>query len=148
MIGTAWSHPDFPNLANGIKTSDDDEKYNCTAFAAGDTERYWDPNLAFSGGGYYWPPGAKKGRDLASYIDAFEAIGYEQCADGELDSAYEKIVLYADDYGYVHHVARQLSDGKWTSKLGNDVDISHPTPDCLISDMFGKPARYMRRPIK
>lgn len=50
---------DFPNIVSHYEiVSDEDEGYNCIAFAVGDTHQYWDPAAAtrpFKG--YYWPPG-------------------------------------------------------------------------------------------
>jgi hypothetical protein len=44
--------------------------------------------------------------------------------DDSLESQYEKVALFAKD-GRVTHAARQLPSGRWTSKLGSDVDIEH-----------------------
>jgi hypothetical protein len=148
LIGSTWSHPEFPNLVNGIKSSEADEKYNCASFAAGNTTKFWDPFMGAFGGDYYWPPKARKGRGVECFIEAFQTIGYELCSDGELDPSCEKIVFYLDDNRIVHHVARQLADGRWTSKLGQNVDIVHTTPECLVSDSYGKPRCYMHRPIE
>jgi len=97
---------------------------------------------------YYWPTGARKGFELVCFIEAYQTIGYEICADGSLDPSCDKIVLYADRYGFVHHVARQLPDGKWTSKLGPNEDIIHDTPECLACDDYGHPACFMHRHIQ
>ncbi len=48
----------FPNLGdqNHKKTSEWDQTYNCIAWAAGDSDHWWDVET-----GYYWPDGANVG---------------------------------------------------------------------------------------
>ncbi len=57
----------------------------------------------------------------------------------------EKLALYADSMGDVTHVARQLPNGNWTSKLGALEDIEHKTAEALDAD-YGKIAGALRRP--
>ena len=45
-------------------------------------------------------------------------------------------------------MARQLENGQWTSKLGNDIDITHPTVEALEDGEYGTAVQYMRRPIR
>lgn len=46
----------FPKLSGTSykKTSDDTERYNCLAWAAGDDDRWWESGHPFDVG-YYWP---------------------------------------------------------------------------------------------
>ena len=44
------------------------------------------------------------------------------------------------------HAARQLGDGRWTSKLGKEVDITH-TLVGLEGPVYGQVAAYLRRPL-
>lgn len=74
-------------------TSPRDNKYNCFAYAAGDTTRIW------------------SARDP-------------------------------------RHAARQLPNGRWTSKLGDHVDIEHAALDAVGGDFYGEPAVFMRKPTK
>lgn len=56
---------DFPNLATSPydPKSPPDAKYNCIAFALGDTSHFWyDADVS----GYYWPPGAASADTLAA----------------------------------------------------------------------------------
>lgn len=54
----------------------------------------------------------------------------------------------------ISHVARQLPDGRWTSKLGPDEDIEHNDLHALEGDVgvyplcYGVVIRFMRRPIR
>ena len=72
------------------------------------------------------------------------------CQDAEVINGIEKIAIYADAFGDFTHAARQLRDGRWTSKLGDLDDIEHESleevagaPDCD----YGVVVRYMMRPI-
>jgi hypothetical protein len=59
----------------------------------------------------------------------------------------EKVALYGSTFLYTH-AARQLLNGKWTSKLGRSVDIEHDTPDDLAGGVYGEVQQYMRRAIR
>ncbi len=64
----------FPRLArpNYEVTSDETTAYNCIAFAADDTTRKWDcPTIPDPG--YYWPPGAIRGDELAALVSRIRA---------------------------------------------------------------------------
>ena len=49
---------------------------------------------------------------------------------------------------YYTHVARQLTNGKWTSKLGRCEDIEHDTPDDVADGVYGEVMQFMQRPIR
>ena len=132
----------FPNLGNWQELSPRTQSYNCFAFAAGDTARRWEP---FPPNTYYWPEGVPKDYRLESLTAAFETVGYQACSDEKLEPGTEKIAIYVGRYGGYEHAARQLPDGKWTSKIGNEEDIIHETPESLTSDNYGRPVRYMAR---
>lgn len=88
-------------------------KYNCIGWAAGDDQNVWWP------GGKYWPGGVRRDDSVAAFIAAFATRGYECCDSDGLEPGFEKVVLYVDEqHGRVTHAARQLPDGRWTSKLG------------------------------
>ena len=131
----------FPNLADYQVTSPKNHHYNCIAYAAGDDSRWWEPTT-----GYYWPDGAVQGESLDALKSCFEAIGYEVCDTGELQHGYAKVALYRGDGGGWTHAARQMDSGEWTSKLGQNIDIRHPTPGCLRGPMYGAVALFMRKP--
>lgn len=108
------------------------------SFIAGDRERRWEPSGGR--GGWYWPPELPADDDsLDGYLRCFESLGFRECADGALEDGIEKIAVYADDAGDFSHVARQLVDGYWSSKLGSFEDLSHED----AADLFrGRPTRY------
>lgn len=125
-------------------TSPRDRRYNCFAWAANDTEHVWSPTSL--GSGVFWPPGIPALPSLSGVIDAYSAIGYEQCDSPEHEPGYEKIAIFADASGEPRHASRQLLTGEWTSKLGDHVDIEHAELGAVGGVFYGEPARFMRRP--
>ena len=133
---------DFPRLTdrNSRRTSPPDVGYNCVAWSAGDISHWWQP-------GIYWP--VKTSRDncsVAALEQAFQGLGYVECPDESFEAGYEKIALYGFGFFYTH-AARQLPNGKWTSKLGKAEDIEHESPDDVAGGLYGEVVQYMRRPI-
>jgi len=107
-----------------VETSPATPCYNCLAWAAGEDNRWWEPDVL---GLYYWPPGAPREISLSAFVAAFVSIGYVECEGDELEEGFQKIAIYAHPNGTPTHAARQLSDGRWTSKLGEYIDIEHDT---------------------
>lgn len=108
------SHEKFPRLTatNYRVTSPAAPKYNCVAWAAEDTEHWWQP-------GIFWLPADWPEDDdgLGALERVFLAMGYTDCAmDSSLESGFLKVALYGSSMDYTH-AARQLPNGKWTSKL-------------------------------
>ena len=133
----------FPRLAEEgfSETSSATPEYNCLAWAAGQTGQWWWPD---SFGAYYWPEGLPREETIEAFVQAFATVGYVRCSGGELDAGHEKVALYARD-GKPTHAARQLSDGKWTSKLGRQIDITH-TLHGLDGPAYGQIAAFLKRP--
>ena len=129
----------FPNLSSGQfeVTSEFSLEYNCIAWAAGDNSRWWWP-----AGGDYWPiDDASTAVD--SFVRAFATLGYEPADDDSLEAGYEKVALYAKA-AHVTHAARQLASGRWTSKLGSDVDIEHELRG-IEGDAYGAVVQLLKR---
>ncbi|MBI4658306.1 MAG: hypothetical protein HY735_05550 [Verrucomicrobia bacterium] len=65
-----------------------------------------------------------------------------------LEPDFEKVVLNVDEqHGRVTHAARQLPDGRWTSKLGPQWDINHLLEGlCGPRPAYGDVAQILRRP--
>jgi hypothetical protein len=110
------------------RTSAPSEHYNCIAHAIGDSGRWWWPGGVTdpAPGEDYWPEAGASDEQLQDFLTPFEQLGFERCAAGELDAGLDKVAFYLDDTGLVQHVARQLPDGRWSSKLGQMADIAHP----------------------
>jgi len=135
----------FPNLHpdNFHVTSYPSAAYNCIAWAAEDTSAWWwhAPEVR----GFYWPPGVSHVLVLASFIQLFESLGYHECSSEEMELETEKVALYADIDGTPTHAARQLASGRWTSKLGQHIDIEHATLAALEGGVYGSVARILSR---
>ena len=63
-----------------------------------------------------------------------------------LEQGFEKVALYGTALEY-SHAARQLPSGKWSSKLGKDVDIEHDTPNDVAGGVYGEVMQIMKRPV-
>ena len=81
---------------------------------------------------------------MDAFLAGFSALGYEPCADGILEDGFEKVAIY-QLLSQVTHMARQLSTGRWTSKIGDFEDIEHSNPSELEGDEYGTVVQYMRR---
>ncbi len=75
----------------------------------------------------------------------FEQLGYSVCPEAELEEGYEKIALY-ESRGEATHAARQLENGKWTSKLGENSDKEH-TLEGLEGPEYGEVVRILKREL-
>ena len=130
----------FPNLnsLNHYVTSPADVRYNCAAWAANDATKWWD---RFQ----YWPREAARSDELSAARAAFASIGFVPCPVGRNEAGFERIAISEKD-GRWKHVARQLTDGQWTSKLGQAPDICHKTVAALFSDAYGQTVAFMKRP--
>ena len=133
----------FPKLQNARwhLTSPQDPEYNGIAWAAGVTDQRWWPSLP----DFFWPPGVTQADTVASFEQAFATLGYAACSDGAPEAAMEKVAIYAGANGEPKHAARQLPNGKWTSKLGPEQDIEHHLHG-LEGQLYGSPVRFMKRP--
>lgn len=119
---TAQAH--FPSLNKGTceLTSPPDEGYNCIAWAAEDTDRWWWPDPMDQ---QYWPTEAPRVVSVEAFVVAFGLLGYTETTDATAEADKQKVAIFVDQYGKPTHAARQLSNGQWTSKLGPQVDIAH-----------------------
>lgn len=135
----------FPNLKDsGYQiTSPKSRRYNCIAWAAGDQNRWWQP--APQASGLYWPSGVAREVSISAYVAAFAALGFVECDNHQLETGFEKIALYALN-GNPTHAARQLDNGRWTSKLGQMEDIEH-TLEALTGEIYGEVAQILKRPV-
>jgi len=119
-------------------------EYNCVAWAAGDIQAWWWPDPFEQ---YYWPSGIPREETIDAFVKAFGSLGYTICSDANPEPGYEKVAIYAKQYGNPTHVARQIDLGKWTSKIGSLEDIEHDI-NSLSGPIYGNPRVYMRRPKK
>lgn len=131
----------FPRLSGSsfALTSKQTPTYNCIAWAASKDHRIWWPNLG------YWPIGCPKSDALSAFQKAFRAVGYESSSNGDLENGRIKVAFYGNNEG-VLHAARQLPSGKWTSKLGPFVDMSHDL-EALQGEEYGSLLGFMSRDV-
>jgi hypothetical protein len=144
-ILTASLLPSYPKLTqNNYKhTSPPTPNYNCIAWAARVDNKWWEPDAQYN---YYWPIGVKREYTLEAYVAAYETVGFAVCDDSKPQSNIEKIAIYVHPVTKVPlHASRLLPDGKWTSKLGPHIDISHDNPGVLEGPSYGVVAQYMKR---
>ncbi len=136
------SDDQFPHLteSNHRLTSPPDVRYNCIAWSANDTSRWWQP-------GYYWPvEGSREDCWIGNLVEAFQSLGYREASDESLEDGFVKVALYASGMFYTH-AARQLPNGKWTSKLGKAEDIEHDSPGDVAGGISGEVVQVMQRPL-
>ena len=145
----SWNPLAFPHLTADAYniTSPATDNYNCIAWAAGDTSKWWEPDPQ---GQYRWPPNVPRELTLDAFILAYRTLGFVQCVDASHETGFVKIALYAtkesDGSLFPTHVAIQLPNGTWSSKLGPCEDIEHFTLEALNSDDYGCAVRFLKRP--
>ena len=134
----------FPNLAStGYRiTSPPTSDYNCIAWAAGESDRWWWPDSA---GVTYWPSAAPRDESIPAFLLAFSSIGFGIAADPRFAPGVEKVALMAKA-GTPTHMCRQLPNGRWTSKLGQSEDVEHEL-DALFGPIYGDVHCILQRSI-
>jgi hypothetical protein len=83
---------------------------------------------------------------MATLIGILKGLGFQVCDDWSLEDGFEKIAVYAT-WGEWNHVARQLKDGQWTSKIGGLLDMTHAELDSLTDSDYGDVACFLKKPI-
>jgi len=144
-----WPSSEFPFLdQNNHKiTSKETQLYNCIAWAAGETHRWWWPDPQMIG---WWPPGVQRSETMQAFIEAYQTLGFALCFNLALEEGLEKIALFGitDGAGNVRptHAALQLESGEWTSKLGPFEDISHLSGNDVRGPVYGDIKYFLSRP--
>lgn len=141
---TQWAQRHFPALRLGgfTLTSRESDEYNCIAWAALDTTRWWWPSPDA-----YWPAEAPQAETVESFIVAFRRLGFEPCDLSEaLEAGVEKVAIYAKADGRPTHMARQTETGEWTSKLGEGCDIEHHSLNGVEGVTYGRVVQMLKRP--
>ena len=136
----------FPLLNEGEweRTSDATSDYNCAAWAVGVTDANWWPEAEAPE--YAWPPGVRRDGTIEAFVEGYATLGYQICEDDGLEPEVEKLAIYVTNLGSPQHVARQLRNGIWTSKLGSLEDISHVAVRGLAGGRLGAPKVFLSRP--
>ena len=115
----------FPNLANENFeiVGPPSARYNCLAYAAGDTSQPWSDEP-----GDYWPPAVPRDPTIQGLAKLFRWLGFKKCGSPRLERGYQKVALYGKR-GEWQHAALQMPNGRWRSKLGYLALIEHDTPN-------------------
>ena len=134
----------FPNLVgSGYEiTSDASNVYNCIAWALGITTEWWDYQ-----GDNPWPSSVPRNQEVETLVLLFAGMGYSVCGSDAREADYEKIAIYTDNSEWTH-AARQLENGRWTSKIGQLKDITNPSVASLEGGYYGSVHCIMRRPAR
>lgn len=132
----------FPGLVGSsyAVTSPATSAYNCIAWAAGETDRWWWPDPM---GVSYWPAGVAREESLSAFLAAYATLGYSPTSDAAFEPNVGKVAIYARS-GLPTHAARQLPNGRWTSKLGQAEDVEHELP-ALVGSLYGEVAAILAR---
>jgi hypothetical protein len=136
----------YPRLKadGGKEKSPKTSVYNCVAWAAAwDKTRWWQHDPYESG--MYWPDGVSRSGTIGCYIALFESLGYQKCGSGPMEVLYERVAIYENAAGEFTHVAKEKHSGIWWSKLGEDEDVYHNTPNGLAGTGYGSPNYILRR---
>lgn len=146
----------FEHLKDGEYelTSPFDAKYNCIAHAAGENEKWWwSVDKSIAGNDVFWFNNVPAQATLENFILAFKKLGYELCESADIETEFEKVAVYVSTKDELHapkgsptHMSRQLPDGRWASKLGQDVDISHNNLLSLEGKIYGEVREILKRP--
>ena len=133
----------FPNLrASGYRIIGPATNwYNCIAWAVGDQDAWWQGDLVDA----YWPAGIPADGSVQSLVVLFRSLDYQVCDSPEVEPDFDKVAIYAKGAEYMH-AARQVVDGRWTSKLGESILIEHTTLDALTGEAYGGVAQVLKRP--
>jgi len=130
-------------------TSPRTRRYNCAAWALEMTSTNIRPPLWGWGkpiSGEFWPSSvAVRGGTVRAYEEVYELFGYRPCDDDAFVLGTEKLALYAHDSLDCLHVARQLVNGMWTSKMGECADIEHASPEDVAGQKNGQVVAFMAR---
>lgn len=73
----------------------------------------------------------------------FAHFGFVECLSGSFEAGKVKLAIFANDYCFTH-VARQLESGRWSSKLGEEMDLEHDLA-ALEGPLYGRVVKFMER---
>lgn len=131
-----------PGLLEGeyLVTSPKDPVYNCVAHALGQDDHWWAPG-GFPGSD--WPDGIDQSETLDAWIQFFRLYGFVPTNSADFEDEMEKVAIYTVG-AEATHVAVQLDNGRWSSKLGSLQDIEHQLA-ALEDSRYGSVALVMSR---
>jgi hypothetical protein len=137
----------YPNLRTGNyhKTSEETNIYNCVAWVFNIKTEPIDLSVDENGD----PMPVPQYLMPQVYIEYFEQRGFTKCDTPDLEAGIEKIALYVHTSGTFEHVALQLENGNWSSKVGEYEDIEHYNLEAIEKpDYMGIASIFMKRERK
>jgi hypothetical protein len=141
MLRTPSERTAFPHLGAEFEVLGPASKtYNCIAWTINVTD-HW-----------VWPGRKDQPATVSDFDTLYGQHGYRRVSglNYQRVAGVEKIVLYgkskADGTTEPTHGARQLSDGSWSSKLGQLPLIRHLEPTDLDGSAYGVPVALYTRP--
>ena len=84
---------------------------------------------------------------MNAFVKAFEVLGYSDKSNECREPGKDKVAIFVDSVGTPTHAARQLPNGKWTSKLGQQIDIEHELA-AIEGPLYGSVAIIIARVVK
>lgn len=124
------------------RSSDPTIDYNCLSWAVERIDTFFDPLYHLPG--YSWPPGVIRSWSIEGCSGVLEFYGYVRCDDGSFEDGVTKVVMFLGN-GVPTHFARQVQGDKWTSKLGDAIDIVHDDLECIICEGYGEPRYFFKK---
>ena len=128
----------FPGVTGQVRiTSPNSLNYNCLSWVVGEVDKWFDPTPHCVG--YHWPSGVEREWTISTIRKLLALYGFtENANDTSLEAGFIKVAFYVDESGEPTHFARQLPNGKWTSKLGELYDVEHDSAENLECLDYGK----------
>lgn len=117
----------WPNLRpTGYTVTDEASmRYNCFAWSIHRIDCWLDPDPEMQKAGENcWPSEIPREYTLEAFIQAYATFGFTPCDNYELEDGFEKVVIYGNS-STPEHAARQLPNGRWSSKIGEYEVIEH-----------------------
>jgi hypothetical protein len=128
------------------RKSDPTTDYNCLAWAVENNQKWFNPERFCAG--YYWPKGVERHWSMKTVIHVLSEYGFDEEVElATFEDGIVKVAIYADVDEYPTHFARQLANGKWTSKAGELIDFEHDSLECLHCDDYGKVTKIVQKKV-
>ncbi len=120
-------------------TSPKTSEYNCLAWALDDNTKWYE-----SDDDYYWFNGIARNNTLNTIQAIFENLGFQRTDNIEFQLGIERIALFSKDNDECLHLASQIDNDKWTSKLGSSYDVIHSLKS-IENGIYGKAVVFLER---
>lgn len=141
---------DFPNAGSVEVVGEPTTQYNCISAAFDDNEKPWWPAPPQGRSPYsdfYWPEDAQRDTYGESFdallVDKAGAVVFSKDEEPPYAKGYQKLALFESDWGEPTHLARQLPNGQWLSKVGRNGLILHSLEN-MEHGTYGDVSKFYR----